>query len=399
MVVKRSCVLALAGILGLALLWVAPLATTYVDALSLAMRAADLRGVARHVADLTTVSIVERLLHLPTEPGLRVRVYEPLESSRQTVLLVPGLHPGGIDESGLMAFARELAKTGVTVVTPEIPGLVQFRITPSLTDSIEQAAVWLATRSGLSPRGQIGLIGASFSGGLAIVAAGRPALRGHLLYVASIGGHHDLPRILYYFCTGHEYSWASAGDADEGASIEADLGLTPHDYGLAILLLGMADRLVPQGQVVTFKRLVRRYLWASYVDRHHRSRATREFAGIRAEIGALAEPSASLIASLLRRDVVDLGSSLLPHLSDYGSDASLSPSRSPKPSVPVFLLHGRDDNVVPASESQYLTDDLRGHTTVRLLLTDLVSHTDINPSPRTAEVVRLIAFWADLLSR
>jgi pimeloyl-ACP methyl ester carboxylesterase len=168
---------------------------------------------------------------------------------------------------------------------------------------------------------------------------------------------------------------------------------------VAILLLGIADRLVPRDQVDAFRNLLRRYLSASYIDRDDSSRALREIVRIRAELGALAEPSASLLASLVRRDVVDLGSSLLPYLDDYGGDASLSPSRSPKPSVPVFLLHGRDDNVIPASESQYLADDSRGHATVRLFLTDLLSHTDIDPTPRAVEVVRLIAFWADLLSK
>jgi dienelactone hydrolase len=117
------------------------------------------------------------------------RLYAPERMSRQTVLLVSGLQPAGIDEPRLMAFARELAKTGVTVVTPDIPGLARFEITPSLTESIEGAALWLISESGLTLTGQIGLIGISFSGGLAVVAAARPSLRNHVLYVVSIGGH------------------------------------------------------------------------------------------------------------------------------------------------------------------------------------------------------------------
>ena len=45
-------------------------------------------------------------------------------------------------------------------------------------------------------------MGISFSGGLAVVAAGRPTLRNHLLYVFSFGGDDDLRRVLKYFCTG-----------------------------------------------------------------------------------------------------------------------------------------------------------------------------------------------------
>jgi hypothetical protein len=111
------------------------------------------------------------------------------------------MHPVGIGEPRLMAFARELAKSRVTVVTPDIPGLAQCAITPTLTDDIERVAVWLALRSELAPAGRIGLIGISFSGGLAVVAAGRPSLKGHVLFVLSVGGHDDLPRVLRYLCT------------------------------------------------------------------------------------------------------------------------------------------------------------------------------------------------------
>lgn len=60
------------------------------------------------------------------------------------MLVVAGLHPAGIDEPRLMALSRELAKSKVTVVTPELPELSQFDITPALTDQIERAALWLS---------------------------------------------------------------------------------------------------------------------------------------------------------------------------------------------------------------------------------------------------------------
>ena len=70
---------------------------------------------------------IERLIQLPPGyGGTRARIYTPAGPARQTVLLVSGLHPAGIDEPRLMAFGRELARTGVTVVTPEVPGLPIF---------------------------------------------------------------------------------------------------------------------------------------------------------------------------------------------------------------------------------------------------------------------------------
>ena len=42
----------------------------------------------------------------------------------------------------------------------------------------------------------------------------------------------------------------------------------------------------------------------------------------------------------------------------------------------IYVLHGRDDSVIPAAESQQLADRLRGHVPVRLLVTNLISHAD-----------------------
>ncbi len=196
---------AVAAITVLALLLLGPWAYRYAHGLSLVVRGANVHGLIRRLADLDTVPHVERLVRIPLgrESGI-ARVYTPTGTSGHTVLLVSGLHAAGIDEPRLMALARELAKTNVTVVTPEIAELSRFEITPTLTDRIEQAALWLATNSELSPTGRIGLMGISFSGGLSIVAAGRPALRNHLSYVFAFGGHDDLPRVLQYLGAGIE---------------------------------------------------------------------------------------------------------------------------------------------------------------------------------------------------
>ena len=94
-----------------------------------------------------------------------------------------------------------------------------------------------------------------------------------------------------------------------------------------------------------------------------------------------------------------LGAHLLPWVGFYGAAPALSPSRSPKPSVPVFLLHGTDDNVIPAVESEYLDDDLRGHAPVRLLLSGLVSHAEADQPARIGDVLNLAGFWGDMLQR
>jgi len=349
--------------------------------LTLVIRAADLHGPARRFADFDTVPIRERLVDTRIDAmPIRVRVYVPLVRPRQTVLLVSGLHPAGIDEPRLVFLARQLAAADIVVATPDIPELSRYEITPVLTDRIERLALWLSSDSQLAPTGRIGLMGISFSGGLAVVVAGRPALRGRLLYVFSFGGHDDLPRVLEYFC--------AAGSTPP-----------PHDYGVAVVLLNVASELVPPEQVDPLRSAIRRFLWASYLDRVDKQKADREFAALREQVRTLPEPAATLLDAVNRRDVATLGQRLRPHVARYVEPAALSPARSPAPSAPVFLLHGRGDRVIPTSESENLAARLRQAVPVRLLVTDLISHAEADQPPHVLDVLKLADFWGDLLAR
>lgn len=372
---------ALAGLACVLVLFIAIAAQPYIRGAALVIRAGELHGPARRLADLGAVGITERIVHARTkEIAIRARVYEPASGSpRQTILLVSGLHPTGIDEPRLVALARTLAEANVTVVSPDIPELSRFEITPALTDRIEATALWL-TESGIPHSGEIGIIGVSFSGGLAIVAAGRPSLRGRLLYVLSFGGHDDLRRVLQYFCRG-------------------DARVPPHDYGLAVVLLNIADRLVPATQVAPLRDAVRRFLWASYLDREDKSQAQREFAALREVARTLPEPAATLLTFVNNRNVIGLGPRLFPHIRPYVDAPALSPALSPHPTVPVFLLHGRDDNVIPATESANMASRFQDEVEVRVLITPLISHAEADDPARVEDIVRLAGFWGDLLNR
>ena len=99
------------------------------------------------------------------------------------------------------------------------------------------------------------------------------------------------------------------------------------------------------------------------------------------------------------RDVAHLGPALLPHVAALGSDPALSAARNPPPSAPVYLLHGADDNVIPAVESALLAEDLRargGHVTQ--LSTPLITHAEVDHPPAIDEIWRLVRFWAGPLA-
>jgi dienelactone hydrolase len=372
------------------------IARPYAHGLSFVIRVAEMQGAARTIADLDVMREQERDITIPTARGpMRARLYEP-RSPHRAALLTSGLHPSGIDEPWLVRLARQLSAGGVTIVTPDIPELSRFEITPAITDTIERAAAWLAIESGLALNEPVGLMGISFSGGLSIVAAGRPSLAGRVRYVFSFGGHDDLPRVLRYLCTGSEPYPAH----ELGIQSDRPFVLAPHDYGVAVMLLSAADRLVPKAQVEPLRAAVRRHLLASALDTNvDKAAAAQEFEALKQLARTMPEPSATLLRYVNDRDVVHLGPRLLPFVSASGGDAALSVSKSPKPSAPVFLLHDTEDNVIPSVESEYLAQDLRGHAPVRLLLSGLIPHAEADRPVHVGDVMQLAGFWGDLLAR
>ena len=86
-----------------------------------------------------------------------------------------------------------------------------------------------------------------------------------------------------------------------------------------------------------------------------------------------------------------------PPKGDYPG-AQLSPAGEATPRAPVYLLHGTDDNVIPAVESFLLADTLRGRgVTVHQLATPLITHAEVDRSATLSAMFRLVGFWENLL--
>ena len=250
--------------------------------LAFVVRATSVHGLARRLADAGAEPYATRTLAIPTRRGpLRARLYLPDRAPRRVALLVSGLHPAGIDEPRLVGLARELAHSGIATVTPDIPELSRFEISGAITDDIEQCALWLATSSGLAHDGRVALMGISFSGGLrSWRQAGRHSRRARRSSSPSAA-----TTICRACCTTSARARIRAGHER----------LRPHDYGVAVMLLAIARRVVPPEQVEALRDGVRRYLSASALDQVDKPAAAREFsapAGTRgAPAGAVGDPA------------------------------------------------------------------------------------------------------------
>jgi dienelactone hydrolase len=274
-------------------------------------------------------------------------------------------------------------------MTIALPDLQAYRITPRATDTIEDAVSWLAAQRDVSPDGKVGIVGISFAGGLSIAAAGRDAVRDKIAYVMSFGGHADLPRVMKFLTTGEEPTVA---------------GLTPHpphDYGVAVILHGLADRgVVPAEQVAALREGIRIFLLGSQQTVLTPDAAVATFQRAKAFEDTLPEPARTYLHYVNERNTKKLGALLVPYLGQLGTDdPALSPARSASiPAAPVYLLHGIDDTVIPAAESALLAEHLRERgATVHLLLSGLITHAEVSKEVPVGETLKLISFWASVL--
>ncbi len=294
-----------------------------------------------------------------------------------------GVNALGIDEPRLRRFAADIARSGTPVLTPELPDLREYLVTAQLTDDIEDAALALLDADDVPSRdGRIGLLGISFSGGLAVVAAGRPTLRDRVAFVFTFGAHANLPRVSRYLST---------GVLPDGSV------LPPHDYGGVILLTNLADQVVPPAQVEPLRTAINRFLYASHVAMFDEKEAARQFGEAQRLAAELPAEAARLMHLVNTRDVDALGAVLLPHVDAGQADAALSPDQSPPPPAPVYLLHSAGDTVIPTSEALALAAHLTARgTPARVLVTPVLGHAELQLRLGARDVWDLLRFWSDM---
>jgi len=366
----------------------APYFRSFTRAAAVFSRMAQIQGPVTDALEWEREEVTVRMATIPSRHGaLRTRVYVPAHI-RRTVTLMAGVNMIGIEEPRLYGLAYELASVGVAVITPDTPDLKRFQITARTVDMIEDAAQWLSKQRDLAPTGHIGMIGISFSGGLSVVAAGRPSLHPIVDFVFSFGGHSNFPRVLRFLCTGLEPSLDPA---------KADVYRRPHDYGVVIILLDAAEYLVPAEQVAPLQTAILKYLLAGHWELIDKRLAKQTFDEALVLADALPEPSRTYMKMVNDRDVDRLGTLLWPLVKTHKPETALSPELSPAPVCPVFLLHGTDDIVIPSIETLHLERYLQGKTRVRALLSSLITHAELDQQQGLGDVWKIVSFFGSLL--
>lgn len=309
---------------------------------------------------------------------VRARLYLPVDSSGDgaqngpAMVILHGIHYLGIDEPRLKAFAAAMAGCGIRVLTPELPAIKDYHVGLESVRTIGESAQWFAAKTG----GPVGVMGLSFSGGLALLAAADPAYQRAFRFVVAVGAQGSMVRVADYYRTGE--------DLRPDGIVET---LTPHPYGPLVLEYEYLEGFVPAADLAALRAVLRANL---YEDKSAEAAATaRLTAAQRAEAAALLDTSSPRTRALIEASN-RIHKQQLQALSPQGHLAGLT--------VPVYLLHGRADNIIPSAETLWLAHDLPPGLLKRELVSPILSHIDFESArPTDHDQLRLLQFFAAVM--
>ena len=303
--------------------------------------------------------------------SLPADLYLPSDTTRRLpgYVLLHGLTCTARAHPSLQRFAQAVCASGHIVLVPEIPEWRALNVAPAITiDTIRAAVRALHDRVEVDPE-RIGLFGFSFGATQALVAAADPDVARLLRGLVAWGGYCDLQRLFRFGLTG-EHDW-------NGQQYVMD----PDPYGRWIMLGNYLTR-VPghedDGDVAVAVHELARIAGERAIPSYdpamdpvkHEIRARLDPAK-RALFDRIAPPANQPAAGTPENR--ELGDALA------RAALAVDPLLDPQPvlggiRVRTILAHGRDDRLVPFTETLRLAQALPPQFLTGTAITSLFAH-------------------------
>ncbi|WJW76405.1 RNA methyltransferase [Thiohalobacter sp. IOR34] len=283
-------------------------------------------------------------------------LYRSGEQARAGIVLVPGVAERGKEDPRLVAFANTLARARFLVLVPELPNLRALRVRAGDAQGVADAFCYLLARQDFPAPGRAGIGAFSYAVGPAVLAALRPEIRDRLDFLLGVGGYYDLERVVTFATTGYS--------PDNGQWDRRETNL----YGKWVFVLSNVELLSDPEDREAFRIMARRKL-------------ADPGAAIDDLVVRLTVEGRALLALLENRDPQRVAALLadLPAAIRAEMDAlNLSNKDLSRLEARLILLHGRDDDIIPYTESMSLAAAVpKGRA--ELFVIDGLAHVDVRP--------------------
>jgi pimeloyl-ACP methyl ester carboxylesterase len=301
-------------------------------------------------------------------------LYQSPAVSRAGIVLVPGVVPAGKDDLRLVVLANTLARLRFAVLVPDIEGLRRYKVRGRDVEAVADAFRYMTSQPALAPRGRVGFAGFSYGAGPVLLAALETDIQQQVRFILAMGGYHDLHKLVTYFTTGHYYDEASGQSHYRPAN----------PYATWVFALSNAELLErPEDRTWLSNKVM------AAIDDGSEASKLSTVPELAADTQALLEllnnREPDRVPALIRQLSLRIRTELTainPAIHDLsGLQAQ------------VILVHGRNDDIIPYTESIALAQRLPPEK-VQLFLIEGVAHVDIQLQegdiPKLVEAMRLL---------
>jgi pimeloyl-ACP methyl ester carboxylesterase len=269
------------------------------------------------------------------------------------VVVIPGLTPDGKDDRRLVAFAKSLARARFLVLVPDIPNTRALKVSAADSVFIGDAIEELAQRSAASTERSVGLVAISYAVGPALLAALQAPAINHVRFIVAIGGYYDIEAAIAFVTT-------ACYRAPDGSWRHA----TPNEWGKWIFLRSNADQVTDRSDRDRLLKIADRKL----------ANANAEIDDLVAPLGPEGRAIYELIANHDPERVPALVARLPEAIRRELRRLDLKSQDLRRLPGPLIIVHGRDDAVIPYTESVKLAEAVG--TRAELFVVDHFAHVD-----------------------
>lgn len=318
-------------------------------------------------------AIAESDFSVPGNNGpVPVRMIFPRDNpAAPIVVLVHGLAPQGYRDGLLSVLADRLARIGLCIVIPNLPAAQHRLMRPSDLDDIGSAVRWSAKRSGQ----RVAVFGISFGGGLAIATADMPQYSNLIKIVFSDAGYNSIERLGHYYI----------GDRVDRPNGQAYSESAPGS-GPLLMAFQHLDEMVPADDVSAFNRLI-----LSQALNHSGGPAPPDV--LTPAQNRLYNDLRTAHSSAMRNKYHQLLERHQPEMRAISPRGHMAGLRAP-----LYILHGADDNSIPAGETLWTERETPSGAAVHALLTPWVAHAVLGGQVSLREKLRVGNFFSEVLN-
>jgi|AGTN01.1.fsa_nt_gi hypothetical protein len=287
-------------------------------------------------------------------------LYLPAEKAKAGLVLVPGAAREGKDDPRLVALAHSLARARFLVLVPDIASVRAQEVSAADRLPIADAVRYLHGERHVPG---LGIAAISYADVPAILAAlDRPGVD----FVVAVGGLYDLRAVITFFTTG----------AYREAPGRPWLHAEPNAYGKWVFVRANARRLDDSTDRALLTGIAERRMadLAAPVD------------DLAVKLGPQGKAVMALLDNADPARVPDLIAALPPPVKAEIAAMDLASRDLSGLKARLFLIHGRDDRIIPWTESAALA---RMAPRAELTLLDNLAHADL----KAGGIADALALW------